>query len=125
MVQAVQSLRSVQFPRLNPHLHRGGGQRWGLNGFNGLNGLNLQGRYIRKTVAFVAYSLLSLTSAFAQAPFYQGKTITVIAFTAPGGSGDLRVKAMIPFLKKHIPGNSTVVIEYMDGGRRSVAAAIN
>ena len=97
MVQAVQSLRSVQFPRLNPHPHRGGGQRWGLNGFNGLNGL-LQGRYMRKTVAFVAYSLLSLTSAFAQAPFHQGKTITVITFTGPGGSGDLRAKATVPFL---------------------------
>jgi len=34
--------------------------------------------------------------AFAQAPFYQGKTITVIATTAPGGTGDLRVKALIP-----------------------------
>jgi len=44
MVQAVQSLRSVQFLLLNPPPRRGGGQRWGLNGFNGLNGLNLQGR---------------------------------------------------------------------------------
>ena len=54
--------------------------------------------------------------AFAQAPFYQGKTITVIATTAPGGTGDLRVKALIPTLRKHIPGNPTLVIEYMDGG---------
>ena len=56
------------------------------------------------------------THAHSQSNFYEGKTITVIAFTAPGGSGDLRVKAVIPFLKKHIPGNPTVVIEYMDGG---------
>jgi len=60
--------------------------------------------------------MFSLTSAFAQAPFYQGKTITVIATTAPGGTGDLRVKAVVPFLRKHIPGNPTIVIEYMDGG---------
>jgi tripartite-type tricarboxylate transporter receptor subunit TctC len=53
---------------------------------------------------------------FTQAPFYQSKTVTLIATTAPGGTGDLRVKAMAPFLKKHIPGNPTVVIEYMDGG---------
>jgi len=98
MVQAVQSLRSVQFPLLNPPSRRGGGHRWGLNGFNGLNGLNLQRRYIPKTVAFVVYSLLSLTSAFAQAPFHQGKTITVTTFTGPGGSGDLRAKATVPFL---------------------------
>jgi tripartite-type tricarboxylate transporter receptor subunit TctC len=54
--------------------------------------------------------------AYSQANFYDGKTITVVAFTAPGGSGDLRVKAVLPFLKKNIPGNPTVVIEYMDGG---------
>ncbi len=54
--------------------------------------------------------------AHAQANFYAGKTVTLIATTAPGGTGDLRVKAMQPFLKKHIRGNPTVVIEYMDGG---------
>ena len=41
--------------------------------------------------------------------------MTMVATTAPGGTGDLRVKAMLPFLRKHIPGNPTVVIEYMDG----------
>ena len=59
---------------------------------------------------------LATSWAQAQADFYAGKTVTLIATTAPGGTGDLRVKAMSPFLKKHIPGNPTVVIEYMDGG---------
>jgi tripartite-type tricarboxylate transporter receptor subunit TctC len=54
--------------------------------------------------------------AYSQGNFYQGKTITLIATTAPGGSGDLRIKAVVPFLRKHIPGNPTVVMEYMDGG---------
>jgi tripartite-type tricarboxylate transporter receptor subunit TctC len=67
------------------------------------------------TVLFVSVAFLP-PHARSQANFYEGKTITVIAFTAPGGSGDLRVKATVPFLKKHIPGNPTVVIEYMDGG---------
>jgi len=52
----------------------------------------------------------------AQANFYEGKTITLIATTAPGGSGDLRIKAVVPFLRKHIPGNPNVVMEYIDGG---------
>jgi len=67
------------------------------------------------TASFVSVAFLP-THAHAQGNFYEGKTITLIAFTAPGGSGDLRVKATVPFLKKHIPGNPTVVIEYMDGG---------
>lgn len=53
---------------------------------------------------------------FSQAPFYQGKTVTVIVSTSPAGTGDLRVKALMPFLRKHIPGNPTLVLEYMDGG---------
>jgi tripartite-type tricarboxylate transporter receptor subunit TctC len=54
--------------------------------------------------------------AFAQAPFYQGKTLTIVAGTAPGGIGDNRVKSLYPFLRKYIPGNPAVVVQYMDGG---------
>jgi tripartite-type tricarboxylate transporter receptor subunit TctC len=69
-------------------------------------------------VAFLlgVWSVYFYSAAFAQTPFYQGKTITVIATTAPGGTGDLRVKALVPHLKKHLPGSPTIFIEYMDGG---------
>jgi tripartite-type tricarboxylate transporter receptor subunit TctC len=60
--------------------------------------------------------------AFSQAPFYQGKTVTVIISTSPAGTGDLRIKALVPFLRKHIPGNPTMVLEYMDGGGGRKAA---
>lgn len=71
-----------------------------------------------KTVAlfFGALLCLSPTQALSQSNFYEGKTITLIATTSPGGTGDLRVKAVQPFLRKHIPGNPTVLIQYMDGG---------
>jgi len=67
-----------------------------------------------KLLAVIA--LFTSTPVFAQTPFYQGKTITMIASTSPGGTGDLRVKAMVPTLRKHIPGNPTIIIEYMEGG---------
>jgi tripartite-type tricarboxylate transporter receptor subunit TctC len=54
--------------------------------------------------------------SFAQAPFYQGKTIIIAAGTAPGGIGDNRVKAVTPFLRKYIPGNPAILVQYMDGG---------
>jgi len=57
-----------------------------------------------------------------QAPFYQGKTITVIAGQEPGGLGDLRLKAILPYLKKHIPGQPNIVAEYMPGGGGRKAA---
>lgn len=73
------------------------------------------------SIGMLALTLLS-TRAYSQAPFYQGKTVTVIASTSPAGTGDLRVKALLPFLRKHIPGNPTLVLEYMDGGGGRKAA---
>jgi len=72
----------------------------------------------RMNAALLLWIMFGLTPGFAysQDNFYAGKTVTLIATTAPGGTGDLRVKAMMLFLKKHIPGNPTVVIQYMDGG---------
>ena len=58
----------------------------------------------------------------AQSNFYQGKTITIIQGREPGGTGDLRVRALFPFLQKYIPGNPNVVSEYMPGGGGRKAA---
>jgi tripartite-type tricarboxylate transporter receptor subunit TctC len=53
--------------------------------------------------------------------FYKGKTITLIQGRAPGGTGDIRIRAVMPFLQKHIPGNPIIVSEFMPGagGRKA------
>ena len=71
---------------------------------------------VATVVLFCAFAAIVPQILLAQTDFYSGKTITLLATTAPGGTGDLRVKAVAPFVKKHVPGNPTVVIEYMDGG---------
>jgi tripartite-type tricarboxylate transporter receptor subunit TctC len=81
----------------------------------------------RISTAFLPVALLVLIFrcpglAWAQTPFYQGKTITIIQGRDPGGTGDMRVRAMLPFLQKHIPGNPTVVSEFMPGGGSRKAA---
>lgn len=58
----------------------------------------------------------------AQSSFYQGKTIKLVQGREPGGSGDIRSKAVAPFLKKYIPGNPNVVSEFMPGGGGRKAA---
>jgi tripartite-type tricarboxylate transporter receptor subunit TctC len=60
-------------------------------------------------------------SALAQSPFYQEKTVKIIVAATPGGTGDFRVRALAPFLRKYIPGNPTVILEFMDGsgGRKA------
>ena len=60
--------------------------------------------------------------AFPQTSFFQGKTVTIVQSSAPGGVGDMRTKAIVPFLQKYIPGNPTIVMEYMDGGGGRKAA---
>jgi len=76
------------------------------------------------TVAALSALLIcfSFSSGFSQAPFYQGKTITIIRGSAPGGVGEMRTRAVASYLKKHVPGNPTVVIEFMAGAGGTKAA---
>ena len=54
---------------------------------------------------------------FAQAtPYFQGKTILTVQGGVPGGTGALRVQAAIPFIKKYLPGEPTIVTQFMPGG---------
>jgi len=80
----------------------------------------------RKTVlvysVFLALLFLLPVFAFPQAPVYQGKTITIIQGRSPGGTGDMYVRSIMPFLQKYIPGNPAIVTEYMEGGGSRRAA---
>jgi tripartite-type tricarboxylate transporter receptor subunit TctC len=60
--------------------------------------------------------------AWAQTPFYAGKTITIIQGRDPGGTGDIRTRTLLPFLQKYIPGHPTILMEYMPGGGSRKAA---
>src|SRR5215470_11208644 len=60
--------------------------------------------------------------ALAQTPFFQGKTVTILESSAPGGVGSMRTKAVVPFLQKYIPGNPTIVVQNMEGGGGRKAA---
>ena len=76
-----------------------------------------------KRMIFAIFVLLMWSPAVqAQAPYYQGKTLTIVQGRDPGGTGDIRVKAVLLFLQKYIPGNPTIVSEYMPGGGSRKAA---
>jgi tripartite-type tricarboxylate transporter receptor subunit TctC len=66
--------------------------------------------------------VLCAKSSLAQTSFYAGKTITMIRGGAPGGVGEMRTRAVANFLKKHVPGNPTVLIEFMAGAGGAKAA---
>jgi tripartite-type tricarboxylate transporter receptor subunit TctC len=56
-----------------------------------------------------------LSPALSQVPYYQGKTIKILRGGSPGGTGDTQARALIPFLKKYIPGEPSIIIENMPG----------
>jgi len=75
--------------------------------------------------AFVVVLFIHLVflpdALYSQGDFYRGKTITMIQGRQPGGLGDLRVRALLPFLHKHIPANPNFLVEFMPGagGRKA------
>jgi tripartite-type tricarboxylate transporter receptor subunit TctC len=73
-------------------------------------------RYRRAAVWMGLLLGLLPAEVFPQADFYRGKTITIIQDSSPGGVGHLRTNAVIAGLKKHIPGNPTIVVQFMEGG---------
>ena len=75
-----------------------------------------------KIFSVVASILFWLTTASAQTPYFQGKTIKIIRGGEPGGTGDVQARALIPSLKKHIPGNPNIVVENMPGAAGRKAA---
>ena len=78
---------------------------------------------LTRCLAPASFLVIVLTAPLhAQAPFYQGKTLTIIVSSDAGGTSDLRVKSLVPYLQKYIPGNPTVVLDYMPGGGGRKAA---
>ncbi len=59
--------------------------------------------------------------ALSQTSFYKGKSLLIIQGRRPGGLGDLRTRAAMTRLSKFIPGNPTIVTQYMPGagGRKA------
>ena len=76
-----------------------------------------------KTIFTVAIIFLYgfVDPGFAQTPFYQDKTISVVLGGPPGGSADMRTRAVTNILRKHIPGNPVIIVQNMaaGGGRQA------
>jgi tripartite-type tricarboxylate transporter receptor subunit TctC len=64
----------------------------------------------------------SLDAIFAQANFYQGKTITMVVSSTAGGGYDLWARLMAQHIVKYIPGNPTIVVQNMPGAGNIIGA---
>ena len=78
---------------------------------------------ISMTAAAILASGLSATAAGAQtgADFYQGKTVTYIVATAPGGGYDLYGRLTAEYMQRYLPG-STFVVKNIPGAGHLIGA---
>lgn len=59
---------------------------------------------------------------FAQTPFYQGKTISIIVGTKAGDVYDLYPRLLAEYMPKHIPGNPNIIVQNVPGAASLIAA---
>jgi tripartite-type tricarboxylate transporter receptor subunit TctC len=84
--------------------------------------MELKNRALKILPALCLIVCASPAPSWGQSAYYQGKTITILRGGSPGGYGDLQARALIPYLKKYIPGEPAVIIEHKPGaaGRTAV-----
>ncbi len=62
------------------------------------------------------------STLLAQAPFYQGKTITILVGTKAGDVYDLYPRLLSEFWPKHIPGGPNIIVQNVPGAGSLIAA---
>jgi len=65
---------------------------------------------------------ITLQAAFAQEPFFKGKSVRIVVGTSAGGGYDTFTRAIARHLGNHIPGNPNIVVENMPGAGHRIGA---
>lgn len=65
---------------------------------------------------------LNLELSFAQANFYQGKTLTMVVASTTGGGYDLWARLTARHIVRYIPGNPSIVVQNMPGAGNIIGA---
>jgi hypothetical protein len=70
---------------------------------------------MRRSLSILGGLCLSLAPAFAQTPFYEGKTISIVVNYGAGGNVDTDARIMMRHITRHIPGQPTIIIQNIPG----------
>jgi tripartite-type tricarboxylate transporter receptor subunit TctC len=57
-----------------------------------------------------------------QAPYFEGKTVTIVVGYKPGGGYDATARLLSRYLPKYLPGTPTVIVQNMPGANSLIAA---
>ena len=77
---------------------------------------------MRKRTLLICLLLMWTAPLQAQAPYYQGKTMTIVVGTVAGDLYDLYARALGLFMGKYIPGNPNIIVQNMPGAGHMIAA---
>ena len=77
---------------------------------------------MNKLLLGFAVILAAACHAHAQAPFYQGKTITIVVGYLSGDGYDIWARLLAAHMGKHIPGTPNMIVQNMPGAGSMIAA---
>ena len=66
--------------------------------------------------------IIGLPTQALAAPFYEGKVISLIVGSKPGGGYDRMARLVAKYLPKYMPGKPTVIVQNMDGADSIISA---
>jgi len=77
---------------------------------------------MKKLFCTLFFFLLWSAHLQAQAPFFQGKTISIFVGTKAGDVYDLYARLLAQHMPKHIPGNPNIIVQNMPGAASLIVA---
>ena len=77
---------------------------------------------MKKLLLLLVILFAARTELHAQAPFYQGKTITFLVGSGSGTAYDIYSRLLAAYIGKHLPGNPTVIVQNMPAAGGLAAA---
>jgi len=77
---------------------------------------------MKNIVLSLLFVLLGVATAFPQAPYFQGKTITIVVGYLAGDGYDIWTRLLAAHMGKHIPGNPNIIAQNMPGAGSMIAA---
>ena len=79
-------------------------------------------KYGRTALVLGALCLVTSVNAQTAAEFYQGKTLTLIVSSTPGGGYDTITRIVAHHLPAHMPGKTNIIVQNLPGAGGVVAA---
>ena len=77
---------------------------------------------MRRVLLVFFLSVIGAATARAQAPYFQGKTITIVVGYQSGDGYDIWSRLLAAHMSKYIPGNPGIIVQNMPGAGSLIAA---